>query len=300
MTLPPAAAGRGAPEMVRVNGREAKEVTVIDRGLHYGDGLFETIACVGGKPRLLGRHLRRLASGCRRLKLEPLEPHALGAEVRELAAAAASRAIVKVLLTRGPALARGYGVTGRETASRITLRYPWPEDDPADARHGVRVRFAAMRLGENPALAGLKHCNRLEQVLARSEWDDPAIAEALMFSSSGALISGTMSNVFLVQGSGLLTPRLDRCGVAGIMRELVLEEATALGIPAAECRLEPGALEPVRELFLTNALWGVRPVRTLESVSLSPGEVTRRLQLRIAARLAGPTCEGDEGDEGDV
>lgn len=286
----------GAPEAVRINGRTAQDVSATDRGLHYGDGLFETIACVDGKARLLSRHLRRLAAGCERLKLAPLDLAAIAAEVAELAASASSRAVVKVLVTRGPALARGYGVTGKETLSRIALRYSWPEEDAAAARDGVRVRLATTRLGENPGLAGLKHCNRLEQVLARSEWNDPEIAEALMLSSSGALISGTMSNVFLIEDSRLLTPRLDRCGVAGIMRALVLEAAAALGINTVECRLEATALGRVRELFLSNALWGVRPVRALEGVPLGPGELTRQLQLRIAARLATPDGEGAERD----
>lgn len=285
----------GAPEAARVNGAVASDVSVIDRGLHYGDGLFETIACTNGQPRLLERHLHRLALGCRRLKLAPPDLATLDAEVRELAATQ-SRAIVKILVTRGPARARGYGVSGDEIPSRVTLRYPWPEDAPALAQEGVRVRLAATKLGENAALAGLKHCNRLEQVLARTEWDDPDIAEALMFSSSGALISGTMSNVFLVHDSGLLTPRLDRCGVAGIMRALILEEAAQAAIPVVECRLEAAALEQARELFLSNALWGVRPVRALERTRLAPGELTRCLQGRIAARLAAPMREGPRDD----
>ena len=102
----------------------------------------------------------------------------------------------------------------------MLLRYP--PGRSARRREGVRVRLGELRLGENPALAGLKHLNRLEQVLARLEWSDPGIAEALLFSSSGALVSGSMSNVFLVHGGRLATPRLDRCGVAGVMREVVL------------------------------------------------------------------------------
>lgn len=285
----------GAPEAVRVNGAAEGDVSVIDRGLHYGDGLFETIACTNGRPRLLERHLQRLALGCPRLKLAPPDLQALDAEVRDLCAKA-SRAIVKVLVTRGPARARGYGVSGDEIPTRVTLRYPWPQETPAVAREGVRVRLAATRLGENAALAGLKHCNRLEQVLARAEWDDPGITEALMFSSSGALISGTMSNVFLVHDSRLLTPRLDRCGVDGIMRALILEEAAQAGVPIAECRLEAAALEEAREVFLSNALWGVRPVCALEGVRLEPGELTRHLQKRIAARLDTRTHEGHARD----
>ena len=89
----------------------------------------------------------------------------------------------------------------------------------------MRIRTASLRLGESPALAGMKHCNRLEQVLARAEWSGPDIAESLLFSSSGTLVSGTMTNVFVVQGSKLRTPRVDRCGVAGVMRRVVLREA---------------------------------------------------------------------------
>ena len=285
----------GMPDAVCVNGAAGTELSVTDRGLHYGDGLFETIACVGGRPRLLDRHLRRLALGCGRLKLAPPDMSALDTEVHQLAAAA-PRSIIKILVTRGPARGRGYGVSGDEIASRIVLRYPWPEEGRAASRDGVQIRLAQTRLGENVALAGLKHCNRLEQVLARCEWDDPAIAEALMFSSSGALISGTMSNVFLVDNSRLLTPRLDRCGVAGIMRGLILEEAAQAAVPVVECRLEAAALEQAGELFLSNALWGVRPVRALGSVSLGPGELTRHLQRRIAARLTAAAHAGAAGD----
>jgi 4-amino-4-deoxychorismate lyase len=293
VTAPSRAAERAlAPEVIRVNGHAATEVSVLERGLHYGDGLFETIACVGGRPRFVRRHLRRLAAGCARLGIEPGDLPALAQEVEALAAGV-PRAIIKVLLSRGPALARGYGVTGHEKPTRITLRYPWPEEDPLLAQRGVRVRIATMRLGENPALAGLKHCNRLEQLLARREWSDPGIAEALMFSSSGALVSGTMSNVFLVEDGKLLTPRVDRCGVAGVMRELVLATATAGGLSAHECRLEAQDLSRAREVFLTSALIGIRPVRELDGVSLAGGPVTQELQARLGPLLCGAAHPAD-------
>lgn len=272
------------PEVVRIDGREARAVSALDRGLHYGDGLFETIACLEHRPRLLERHLARLEAGCRRLALAT-DLAAVAAEVRELAAGA-GRAIVKVLVTRGVATARGYGPSGTERPTRITLRYAWPEDDAHLAQDGVRVRIAATRLGENPALAGLKHCNRLEQVLARAELRDAELAEALMFSSGGRLISGTMSNVFLVHQGRLATPRLDACGVAGVMRAAVLEAAAVAGIPAAEGALGALELERAEEIFLTNALIGVRPVRELQGAPREVGAVTRALQAQLAAVLA--------------
>lgn len=276
------------PEAVLIDGTAPREpgaaVSVLERGLHYGEGLFETIACLAGKPRLLERHLRRLASGCERLGL-PADAASIENEVRELAASSA-RAIIKVLLLRGPALLRGYALTGRERSVRVALRYAWPQEAPGADEHGIRVRLAKLRLGENPALAGIKHCNRLEQVLARREWTDPRIGEALMFSSSEALVSGTMSNVFLVRATKLLTPSVDRCGVAGVMRATVLDLAARLGIAAEERRLDGAELAAAEELFLTNALIGIRPVVELDGVSVAPGPVTRRLQGELMSYLA--------------
>ncbi len=270
-------------------------VPVLERGLHYGDGLFETIGCTDGRPRLLERHLRRLSQGCERLGLDAGDGATLMREVCELASSS-SRAIIKLLLMRGAALARGYALVGGERSRRIALRYAWPAEDTAGQEEGLRVRLAKLRLGENPVLAGIKHCNRLEQVLARREWTDPRIAEALMFSSSGALVSGTMSNVFLVRGSKLLTPLIDRCGVEGVMRGLVLEIAAAAGIAAEQCRLDAADLAAAEELFLTNALTGIRPVRELEGARRAPGPVTRDLQTRLAAYLAAAAKRGRIGD----
>jgi 4-amino-4-deoxychorismate lyase len=275
-------------------GQPGAAVSVLDRGLHYGDGLFETIACEGGRPRLLERHLQRLAAGCERLGLFG-DGAELAREVRALATDT-SRAVVKLLLTRGVSVARGYAPAGSEHTLRIALRYAWLGVDPEQAGQGVRVRRATLRLGENPALAGIKHCNRLEHVLARREWSDPGIAEALLFSSSGALVSGTMSNVFLVRGSKVLTPCIDRCGVAGVMRGLVLELAAEAGISAEERRLDAADLAAAEELFLTSALSGIRPVRELDGMGVGVGPVTRRLQALLAYHLAAEERRGGGGD----
>jgi 4-amino-4-deoxychorismate lyase len=283
-------AAEGAPEAVWINGRPDAALSPVERGLHYGDGLFETIACLGGRPRFLDLHLERLRGGCARLGIEFPAPDELRHEILALAAGT-RRAIVKVLLTRGPAGARGYAATGTERPTRLALRYRWGEEDPRLAADGVQVRTAALRLGENPALAGLKHLNRLEQVLARREWSEGHIAEALMFSTGGRLISGVMSNVFLIEGRVLRTPRLDRCGVAGIMRQVVLREAARAGIAAEESMLEAADLARTRELFLTSSVIGLRPVRSLDGRPCEVGALTRELQVRLARLLAG-TSDG--------
>lgn len=273
-----------APDAVWVNGTAGAALSPLDRGLHYGDGVFETIACVGGKPRFLAEHLERLSRGAKRLGIALPGAVELQREILALAKPV-DRAVIKVLLTRGAPVARGYGLTGREKATRVTLRYPWEAEDPRLAAEGVKVRTGALRLTENPPLAGIKHLNRLEQVLARREWSDPQIAEALLFSTSGKLISGVTSNVFLVEGRKLRTPLLDRCGVAGIMRQVVMREASRAGIPTEEAALGSEDLARASELFLTNALIGLRPVSHVDGRACVPGAVTRELQQRLTPLL---------------
>jgi 4-amino-4-deoxychorismate lyase len=277
-------------ERVLLNGSPAQQVSPFDRAVHFGDGLFETIACRSGRPRFLTLHLERLQLGCQRLGIEPGNLDEVRAEVRSLAGEV-ENSIVKVILTRGTALARGYGVTGREKAMRITFRYAWPPETATESQDGVRVRTAKLRLGENPALAGLKHCNRLEQILARQEWSDPGIAESLLFSSSGRLVSGTMSNVFMVEGSRLRTPRLDLCGVAGVMRRVVLREAERAGISVQEDVLGVDDVHKASELFLTNARIGLWPLREMDGRALQPGGTTRRLQQILTPLLEEPVDE---------
>jgi 4-amino-4-deoxychorismate lyase len=242
------------------------------------------MACQSGRVRFLPLHLKRLRQGCARLGLHTLEVEALTREIEAFAARGAD-ATLKLILTRGAALARGYAVQGDEEPTRILMRYAPPAPD-ATAEAGVRVRLAQLRLGENPALAGIKHLNRLEPVLARREWSDPDIAEALLFSSSGLLISGTMSNVFLVRDGRLLTPRLDRCGVAGVMRAAVARVAAVAGINLEEGALSLADLNAAQEIFLTNALMAICPVRELAGRPLAVGPVTRRLRQALAPFLS--------------
>ena len=244
--------------MILIDGRPAAAVAADDRGLHYGDGLFETLAVRDGRPRFWARHWRRLGAGCERLGLERPDEAAVRAEIGRLAAGHARR-VVKLLLTRGSG-PRGYRPPPAARPRRILLAADWPEHPSAHAREGVELHLCRTRLGRNPALAGLKHCNRLEQVLARREWDGAA-AEGLMLDTGDRVVAGTMSNVFLVAGGALRTPRLDQCGVAGVVRELILERAAELGLEAREERLGLGDMQAADGLFLCNAVIGIWPVR---------------------------------------
>ena len=269
---------------VTLNGRPLVDgVSPYDRGLHYGDGLFETIVCVNGRARFLSLHLERMSLGCERLRIALGDVEPLRKEIQ--AAAAAGDALIKVIVTRGEAVARGYGPSGSEVPSRFVFRYPLPPVNVAASRDGIRAVVAKLRYGENPLLAGLKHLNRLEQVLARSEVPAEDAAELLVFSRTGFLVSGTMSNVFVVFKERVLTPKLDVCGVAGVMRRVILREAAASGVHAIEGVINDVDLTQADEVFVTNARVGIWPVRTLDGREIGVGPVTRRLQARLSTLL---------------
>ena len=261
-----------------INGRRGTVIDCRDRGLQYGDGLFETMLVRRGCIRLLELHLERLSEGCRRLALAA---PAAGIE-REvvLRARQCTDGVLKLILTRGRG-ARGYRPTGDARCTRVLSLYPLPSG-PAGAR---TVRLCRTRLGINPDLAGLKTLNRLESVMARAEWRDERIWEGLMRDVEGSIVCGTMSNVFLRRGSTLMTPALDRCGVAGIMRRWVLEQAADLHLAVWQGRLPIEAFRDAEEVFMTNAVQGIVPVRLIQAggdpLRLPSIETAERLRTRL-------------------
>jgi 4-amino-4-deoxychorismate lyase len=243
-----------------INGRPGTRIDVRDRGLQYGDGLFETMRVGRGRVRLLDYHLERLTSGCRRLEIDvPLT----GLRRELLRAARSSDAgVLKLILTRGPG-PRGYRPTGTERCTRIVTLHRLPKSPVAEPS-AARVRFCKTPLSQNPVLAGFKTLNRLESVLARAEWRDARIWEGLMSDADENIVCGTMSNLFLRRGRTLLTPLIDRCGVLGVMRRWVLETAGELGLMASERRLRWADLAEAEEVFMTNAIVGIRSVGLIE------------------------------------
>jgi 4-amino-4-deoxychorismate lyase len=269
---------------VLVDGSPGLSVRADDRGLLYGDGLFETCALRDGRPLLWARHLDRLALGCQRLGLPAPDREVLTRESLGLCAAV-RRGVLKLLLTRGRG-GRGYRPPAVPTPTRIVSLHPLPDYPPSFWTDGIELRVCATPLGDNPRLAGVKHLNRLEQVLARGEWDDPAVPEGLMLDTRGRVVEGTMSNVFAVTRGGLLTPALERCGVAGVMREEVLALAADLAIPARIGEVSLADLAAADEVLVTNSLIGLWPVRRVAGRSLAPGPMARRLLEALRRRGA--------------
>ncbi|CAL1239627.1 aminodeoxychorismate lyase [Candidatus Methylocalor cossyra] len=266
-----------------VNGDPTSRVEVWDRGFQYGDGVFTTLRVRSGIPLFLDHHLARLERDCRRLALPFPNTPGLIREVRSLCEIW-PEGVLKVLLTRGGG-GRGYRCPDRVQGTRVLSMHPVPDYPPTIYEHGVEVRFCHTRLGINPSLAGIKHLNRLEQVLARAEWSGTDIHEGLMLDVEGWVVEGTMTNLFLVLGETLHTPLLDRCGVAGVMRSLVLKAAAELGLPSQERRLRPEDLEAAEELFLTNSVIGIWPVRRLAAKTYRIGPVTREISRWVAKKI---------------
>lgn len=263
---------------ILINGVPGDSVSVHDRGFQYGDGLFETIAVANGAPLLWDRHMQRLLRSANRLNINAPSENQLRQEAEQVCRGAI-RGVLKIILTRGIS-GRGYAPVAGSTPTRAVSLSPWPDYPPHHRTRGVNVQFCHTPLGRNGTLAGFKHLNRLEQVLARGELGNDC-AEGLMLDELGEVIEGTMTNVFMVSRGNLLTPDLSHSGVEGVMRGLVLERAAALMIP---CRVTALAREDVysaEEVFLTNSLIGLWPVRRIETHEYPPGKITKKIQEAI-------------------
>jgi 4-amino-4-deoxychorismate lyase len=219
-----------------VNGRR-EALAPSDRGLAYGDGLFETMAARDGRIPRLARHFDRLMEGCGRLGIDRPDELVIGAEIAAHVPAE-GRVVVKLIVTRGSG-ARGYAPPAAARPTRILSISSWPSYPRHHYTAGMNVRTCELRLGRNPALAGLKHLSRLEQVLASAEVRAAGVDEGLMLDSEGCVVGATSNNVFAVRGNEVVTPAVTRCGIAGVMRRAVLDAAPALGLAAAVRDVDP-------------------------------------------------------------
>ena len=262
---------------VLVDGLAESRVSALDRGLAYGDGLFETIRAVNGTAPLWHRHMTRLRDGCERLDLPVPDAVTLAKEFARVAGGIAD-AVVKIILTRGHG-ERGYALPEPVRVTRIVAAFPLPPLPSDWYRDGIRVRCCELRLAAQPRLAGIKHLNRLEQVLAHAEWSDAAVVEGLLFDQAGSLVSATAANVFVGIDGGLLTPPVDKCGVAGVLRGALLDVLPDVRVQT----MTKEDLMRADEMFLTSSVRGVLPVRTLDEHVFRVGRHTRAAQAHWRA-----------------
>jgi len=268
--------------MILVNGEVNTTVSCQDRGLQFGDGLFETIAVLNGEIMHWSKHWQRLAAGCERLFIPAPDEAILVNEIHSLLDNLQQQ-VIKLIVTRGVS-ERGYKFEDIKP-TRIMIRSAWPEYNLQNAEEGIELYLCKTRLAHQPLLAGLKHLNRLENILARHEWQSDKFAEGLMCDLNGLVIEGTMSNIFVVKNGKLKTPNLSHCGVAGITRQRILEAAEKENIAVEVCEISKDYLLEADEIFICNSLIGIWPVKKIAAHYFETGNgvnsMTRLLQQKI-------------------
>lgn len=267
--------------MILVDGVPAEFIPADDRGFAYGDGVFRTLAMRRGVAELWPQQCAKLAADCRALNLVPPADADLRRDIQHIAAQMPDCAL-RITVTRGSG-GRGYALPRDVRPRRVVAASPLPVYPLDYWEQGVRVRICTLRLAAQPRLAGIKHLNRLENVLARAEWTDPQIVEGLLLDMDGHVVEGTRCNLFLVEGSSLVTPELSCCGVSGVTRDLVIDRAGRHGI---SCRIESvsvARLEAADEVFLVNSLIGAWPVALLEQRAWSGFAMTARVRKWLDA-----------------
>ena len=259
-----------------LNGKNKHNIDYSDRGFQYGDGLFETIEVLNGIPVFFYQHIQRLVKGCHKLLIPVPDSTLLLNEAIELSKNSRS-AVLKLIYTRGSG-GRGYRQPEIIQPTRLFSLHPFPDYPKNFSQIGITVRFCTTRLGLNPSLAGIKHLNRLEQVIARSEWDESNIQEGLMLDINENVVEGTMSNLFLVKDDILYTPVLEQCGIEGILRNILISIANDHRIRVVEKKISKQDVYSASEIFMTNSIIGIWPVSQLEKVQYKIGTLTRELQ----------------------
>lgn len=254
--------------------------SVYDRGLHYGDGFFETFTIDQHTPLCWFAHWQRIEKSCQRLQL-PLPDESKLYHTALEKCQGIERGILKLIITRGEG-GRGYQPPEKAKPNIIFLTYPWADYPPEYFNTGIHLTVCKTRLAEQPLLAGIKHLNRLEQVLARQELEQiPTVQEGVMLNYSEELVECTMSNLFWRKGEYIYTPSLDKSGVAGVMRGLILTTLTTWNIPYKEGIYTLDRLQQADEIFVCNSVLGIWGVRQLNDLCYKKGTLTQRLQHHI-------------------
>lgn len=262
--------------MILVNGAVADRVAATDRGLAYGDGVFRTLPVRQGRAQCWELHYRKLAHDCAALGIECPPMDVLALELEQLARESADFS-AKIIVTRGSG-ARGYAPPHPASPTRVVMSAALPGYPEEFGRSGIRAHLCTTRYSFQPRLAGVKHLNRLENVLARAEWSDPGVPEGLVLDMEGCIVGGTMSNLFIVEGNSLVTPDLARCGVAGVTRRRIMEAAAGHGMTCREESITQARLVDAQEAMVVNSLIGVWQIGSCAGRTWKAGTVTARVR----------------------
>ena len=237
-----------------INGKPSAGLSVNDRGLAYGDGVFRTFLVNNGVPHHWELQYQKLSQDCQALGISCPNNDVLTSDIKTLFNDGTD-AIAKIIVTRGES-SRGYAVPNDIQANRVVIKSAMPIYPLNNQTQGVNLHLCELKLGLQPKLAGVKHLNRLENVLARMEWKDASIADGLLLDSNDNVIECTMSNIFARYGNELITPSLEECGVAGIARARIIENTKRFNLDMKIEALKLNKLMQADEIIICNSLFG--------------------------------------------
>ncbi len=269
--------------MQLINGLRVNALPANDRSIQFGDGSFTTARVIEGKVRLIEWHLCRLLHACERLGIPFVDWDVLRKEMTSLAIEQ-ENCILKVIITRGSG-GRGYSGALCQHPTRILSTSAAPTHYACWKEEGAILSLSPVRLGRNPYLAGIKHLNRLEQVLIRSHLEQTNADEALVLDSNGWLTECCAANLFWRCGRDVYTPRLDQAGVNGIMRQFIIAQLAPTAYRVVEVNAPLSALEQADEVLICNALMPVVPVQRYADLQWSARELYQFLA---------PICESSD------
>jgi len=253
------------------------------RAEQFGDGVFETLLVSAGICHALPFHAQRLESGLKRLEIalpeQNLQDMLKDYIEKMINHSALSDGVLKVMVSRGNS-ARGYGYDRQAKACVRVFYSPYKRPEKACYVNGIEVQYCNTQCAIQPQLAGLKHLNRLENVLAKSELNDGCF-EGLMSNHLGFVIEGTMSNVFFEKDGSLYTPELSLSGVGGVMRNLIFKYCERKDISLNVMDIKRDNAEQFNSAFVCNSVMGILPIKTLNKNNMAVGQLSRQLQLAI-------------------
>ncbi len=244
-----------------INGSFNASISPSDRGLAYGDGVFRTIKMQNGLPEQWPAHYQKLVEDCGAIGIVCPSAELLISDLAQLFTPDET-AVAKIIITRGDG-ERGYTPPAITAPMRLVIKSAMPNYPESNLTEGVNLHVCETRLAHQPKLAGIKHLNRLENVLARMEWHAPEIAEGLMLDFNGHVIECTSANIFARFGESLITPSLDTCGIAGITRQRILDIAYTLDLKTNIETFSLKKLLSADEVIICGSLYGAWQVRSV-------------------------------------
>jgi aminodeoxychorismate lyase len=269
---------------------ELAVVSVLDRGFLYGDGLFESIRVANGKPFRWGAHLERFERGARFLKIQPpfSRDQLLASALQLVEANSAPEALLRIVLSRGAGL-RGYSAVGANTPAMVMSIHPVPGPRSSPPSQW-RLATASFLVHSRDPLTQFKTCNKLTQVLARTEAENAAADEALLLDEAGLIAETSSGNIFWIDAATVCTPPLATGVLPGVTRLVVLELCNELGMPTREISMPPTQLLGMQGAFVSLSSWGIVEVSHLDGRKLQTSPITQKLRAAYQSLLQAETA----------